>query len=542
METSNQICVFDFVLDPQVLVLYFDKELQGYVKFHGPVDHADKGFKELYGVELPEGEGSSNGEYKDCKIKNKAQERKYFTTQTQKSGVFVKKRNVVSILKPVNGKRLTLHDKVRVIGRSSGVIKFIGPTLFGPHIWYGIELDTKLGRNDGMVRGIRYFESKPMHGVFVREEKLQPLDKHGNPINKLREVKKKSREERALDLFDACAKGDIKSVRSILMVDKTAARDARDPDSEATALMTASYHGYHNIVMELVNTRKIDVNEKSNKGMTALHYAAQAGHEKVVSTLLKHSINVDTRTDDGTTALYLAVEKGHSKVVKQLLDAFADANLSSRDGESPLIQACHRGYHKIVEMIMKAPNVKINQKRSTDGATALFVACREGSQECVKYLLSNPMIKINESKTNCRSPLFIASFFGHTKIVEMLLNHSKNMRSKNMEHGIIDVNQADSKGFTPLFVAAQNGHDEIVKLLLLNRVWFFIFYIARLVVVVVDEQNEQNEQTRKSAISQEQQNNKTSTFICCFRCFCCFCCLFTFIFYFFVLKFDYRLM
>ena len=46
--------------------------------------------------------------------------------------------------------------------------------------------------------------------------------------------------------------------------------------------------------------------------MTALHYAAQAGHEKVVAILLKHSIRTDSRTEDGTTALYLAVEKGHA--------------------------------------------------------------------------------------------------------------------------------------------------------------------------------------------------------------------------------------
>ena len=57
---------------------------------------------------------------------------------------------------------------------------------------------------------------------------------HGNPINKLNDIKNKPREERAYDLFEACMKGDIKSVRS--------ARDARVPEAEATALMTASFH------------------------------------------------------------------------------------------------------------------------------------------------------------------------------------------------------------------------------------------------------------------------------------------------------------
>jgi len=162
------------------------------------------------------------------------------------------------------------------------------------------------------------------------------------------------------------------------------------------------------------------------------------------------------------------VEKGHVDVVRVLLRHNAEANLSSRDNESPLIQACHRGHDSIVRELLQASNIKINQKRKTDGATALFVACREGAIECVRQLLTNDLILINNSKTNGRSPLFIASFFGHNEIVEMLMDHSHKMRKKQMNHGQLDVNQCDSKGFTPLFVAAQNGHTKIVTMLLKN--------------------------------------------------------------------------
>ena len=151
-------------------------------------------------------------------------------------------------------------------------------------------------------------------------------------------------------------------------------------------------------------------------------------------------------------------------------DDVGDEYIASRDNESPLIQACHRGHHDIVQELMGATNIKINQKRKTDGATALFVACREGAVECVRQLLTNNLILINNSKTNGRSPLFIASFFGHNEIVEMLMNHSHKMRKKSMVHGQLDVNQCDSKGFTPLFVAAQNGHTRIVTMLLKNAV------------------------------------------------------------------------
>ena len=51
--------------------------------------------------------------------------------------------------------------------------------------------------------------------------------------------------------------------------------------------------------------RKVHIKE-----MTELHFAAPAGHQKVISALLTHSINADSRTDDGMTTIYCIVEKG----------------------------------------------------------------------------------------------------------------------------------------------------------------------------------------------------------------------------------------
>eukprot|EP01083_Nonionella_stella_P039035 106153_1 len=453
---NQKYCVGD-----KLLVSYIDQELQGVLHFHGPVSDGKKGLVELYGIELGEGEGESNGTYNQS-------DRVYFSPSTSHAAVFVKQRHILQVLTPINGKRLCFNERVLVRGRGNGTIKFIGPTYFGPHLWYGIQLDKKLGRCDGMVQSVRYFACPVKQGIFVREEKLTPLDKHDRPINLLSKYIHKSRQEMAEDLFEACAKGDLKVVRQILTVDKTTCVHARDNNTDATCLMTACYHGYYAVAQELLMTRKLSINEQNYHGMSALHMAAQAGYDKIVELLIKYGIEIDATTEDGVTALFNAVEKGHLKVVQCLLDHNAEANLSSRDNESPLIQACHRGHDGIVNLLLKASNIKINQKRKTDGATALFVACREGATQCVRHLLSNNLLFINESKTNGRSPLFIASFFGHHEIVDLLINHSHRMTKQRMNHGILDVNQCDSKGFTPLFVAAQNGHTKIVTLLLRN--------------------------------------------------------------------------
>ena len=136
-----------------------------------------------------------------------------------------------------------------------------------------------------------------------------------------------SKEEIAADVFEACAKGDIKVVRQILTVDKTVASLARDNNTDATALMTACYHGFLQVAQELLQTKKIDVNEQNYHGMTALHMAAQAGYSKICELLIKHNIDIDQFTEDGTTALFSAVENGHTEVVKVLLRNNTDANL-----------------------------------------------------------------------------------------------------------------------------------------------------------------------------------------------------------------------
>ncbi|XP_038065837.1 uncharacterized protein LOC119735945 [Patiria miniata] len=63
-------------------------------------------------------------------------------------------------------------DRVMVSGSKLGTLRYIGTTKFGEGDWAGVELDDELGKNDGIVAGIMYFQCKPKHGLFVPVHKV----------------------------------------------------------------------------------------------------------------------------------------------------------------------------------------------------------------------------------------------------------------------------------------------------------------------------------------------------------------------------------
>ncbi|KAG5041411.1 hypothetical protein JHK85_013887 [Glycine max] len=78
------------------------------------------------------------------------------------------------------------HDHVKIDvgsrcevepGAKRGVVKFVGRAeSLGPGFWVGVQYDEPLGKHDGMVKGVRYFECPPSHGGMVRPEKVKAVD------------------------------------------------------------------------------------------------------------------------------------------------------------------------------------------------------------------------------------------------------------------------------------------------------------------------------------------------------------------------------
>ena len=65
-----------------------------------------------------------------------------------------------------------IGDRVFVSGSKPGYIAFLGETQFAPGEWAGVVLDEIIGKNDGSVNGVKYFQCEPRRGVFCRISKL----------------------------------------------------------------------------------------------------------------------------------------------------------------------------------------------------------------------------------------------------------------------------------------------------------------------------------------------------------------------------------
>lgn len=98
---------------------------------------------------------------------------------------------------------VNVGDIVAVKGEP-GVVKFMGKTQFANGEWIGVELKNPVGRNDGSVLGIRYFQCSENYGVFVRPALVTPAPAapHATASHVVEKLQKKL--HNALTELEAC--------------------------------------------------------------------------------------------------------------------------------------------------------------------------------------------------------------------------------------------------------------------------------------------------------------------------------------------------
>lgn len=57
----------------------------------------------------------------------------------------------------------------------SGIVSYIGKVQYAPGEFIGVTLDHAVGKNNGMIKGVKYFTCPPKRGLMVKPNDIQPL-------------------------------------------------------------------------------------------------------------------------------------------------------------------------------------------------------------------------------------------------------------------------------------------------------------------------------------------------------------------------------
>jgi ankyrin repeat protein len=148
-------------------------------------------------------------------------------------------------------------------------------------------------------------------------------------------------------LHDACAKGCVKDVQSLL--DQGSNVNGLSTYHK-TALYVASKNGKLEVVKLLIKYGA-DVNCRDKFGWTPLMLASRYGHLDIAELLLDHGADVNAKKEELWTALHLASLNGHLEIVKVLLDRGADMHARNIDGRTPSGLASRVGYRDIIQLL-----------------------------------------------------------------------------------------------------------------------------------------------------------------------------------------------
>lgn len=182
----------------------------------------------------------------------------------------------------------------------------------------------------------------------------------------------------------------------------------------------------------------------------ALVRAAKAGDRETVERLLRERVDVNARSEDGMTALHWAVYGGDVELTRRLIAAGADVNLTNRYGAPPLATACARADATLVTTLLEAGS---DANAAPAGEPVIMTASRTGIVEAVTALLTRGA-NVNATDTSKgQTPLMWAAAENHAPVVRVLLSKGADVRARS------------ATGFTALMFAARQGHLASARLL-----------------------------------------------------------------------------
>ncbi|KAI8714627.1 hypothetical protein NCS52_01183000 [Fusarium sp. LHS14.1] len=209
----------------------------------------------------------------------------------------------------------------------------------------------------------------------------------------------------------------------------------------------------HASILKLFTNANVDWDFDPETLRMGLRKASERNDEEMIKLLIDEGVELDAQDSWGHTALSLALENGHTRTLKLLIEAYGDWDVNSTDMQMALRTSAAKGNDEIVKLLVEK-GVEIDAQ-SSEGHTALSFASMSGHFSTVKLLIeNNAKIEPYAEGNNPKTALIEASKGGHVEVVRILLEAGVNIEARV------------ENGSTALIAASKGGHVEVVRILL----------------------------------------------------------------------------
>ena len=175
-----------------------------------------------------------------------------------------------------------------------------------------------------------------------------------------------------------------------------------------------------------ISSNKISnfINEKTNEGFTALHYAVNNGNLLIVQLLKQYGAKFEEVTNLGKNAVHIAAEANQVTMLMYLiLNEALDIFCLDENGSTPLHWACYSGAFEAVDYLLSL-KADINAQ-DKERITPLFLAVDNKRENIVRILLMNGADKNLPNKKN-ELPISIARKKNYVRIKNLLKDKEYN--------------------------------------------------------------------------------------------------------------------
>lgn len=194
--------------------------------------------------------------------------------------------------------------------------------------------------------------------------------------------------------------------------------------------------------------------------------AARDGDLQTVRTLIAKRVNVNEPSRDGSTALLWAAYHSNLPMVRALVAAGATLNTPNRYGVTPLLQASRAGDTPMIAELLKA-GADVKKSAHAEGETPLMAAARTGRLDAVKLLVEAGSDVNAADAYQKETALMRAAAEGHTDVVTALMAAGADPNRQAHVNPLKERKHADhpTGGMTALMFAVRNGHENVVRAL-----------------------------------------------------------------------------